>query len=85
MDSRSIIGESTNAILVDDSPTEEKEIKQTGQRWVVFVWMQILHKFTLVFNYLGQSQHESECFIHLSEESINQQPSVGHEQSNHVH
>ncbi|XP_036006530.1 protein dispatched homolog 2 isoform X1 [Fundulus heteroclitus] len=31
MDARSIIGESTDAIVVDDSPTEEKEIQHTGQ------------------------------------------------------
>lgn len=32
MEARSIIGESTDAIVVDDSPTEEKEIQQTAQR-----------------------------------------------------
>ncbi|KAK5609721.1 hypothetical protein CRENBAI_022958 [Crenichthys baileyi] len=31
MDARSIIGESTDAIVVDDSPTEDKEILQTCQ------------------------------------------------------
>ncbi|XP_054909481.1 protein dispatched homolog 2 [Poeciliopsis prolifica] len=37
MEARSIIGESTDAIVVDDSPTEEKEIQQTAQSCIPVV------------------------------------------------
>lgn len=35
MDACSIIGESTDAIVMDDSPTDEREIQEACQRWVV--------------------------------------------------
>lgn len=35
MDACSIIGESTDAIVMVDSPVDEKEIREACKRWVV--------------------------------------------------
>lgn len=35
MEAGSIRGESTDAIVTDDSPTDEREIQEACQRWVV--------------------------------------------------
>jgi len=35
MDACSIIRESTDAIMMDDSPEDERDIQQAGQRWVI--------------------------------------------------
>lgn len=58
MDACSIIGESTDAIVMDDSPTDEREIQEACQRWVfVLVWgflwflvcdLIIVERFTVV-------------------------------------
>lgn len=37
MDACSTIGESTDAIVMDDSPIDEKEIQEACQRWVFFL------------------------------------------------
>lgn len=37
MEACSIIGESTDAIVMDESPTDEMGIQEAYQRWVVFV------------------------------------------------
>lgn len=34
MDACSVIGESTDAIVMDDSPEDEREIQEACQRWV---------------------------------------------------
>lgn len=39
MDARSIIGESTDAIVMDDSPTDERDIQEACQRWVVLFFL----------------------------------------------
>lgn len=43
MDACSIIGESTDAIVMDDSPTDEREIQEACQRWVSFsrLWISV--------------------------------------------
>lgn len=36
MEARSMRGESTDAIVMDDSPTDERGIQEPRQRWVAF-------------------------------------------------
>lgn len=46
MDACSRMGESTDAIVMDDSPTDEREIQEVCQRWVfVIVWFLVLPSF----------------------------------------
>lgn len=47
MDACSRMGESTDAIVMDDSPTDEREIQEICQRWVfVIVWFLVLTSFS---------------------------------------